>query len=164
MRNIQFALGGLALCAGILLCACGGNGPPSRDPVTSVPADDELMDRAIAEARQTVDEFVRALQNPGDGEWGFAVKVPIEDRGQVEHFWLNDVSYAQGLFTGTINNDPQTVQNVRLGQRYSVKKTEISDWMYMKGKKMIGNRTLQALFPHMPPEEVKQLKRQFEWE
>lgn len=157
------------LCVAVLMALLSAFGyrPPdslSEDPTTPVAEDDKLMNKAIAEAKHTVDEFIEVLRNPSEDQWGFAVKVPITDGEQVEHFWLNDVIFTDGVFTGTINNDPRFVRNVKFGQKYSVNKSDISDWLYMEGTRMMGNKTLRALFPHMSKQEVEEIKRRFQWE
>jgi uncharacterized protein YegJ (DUF2314 family) len=87
-----------------------------------------------------------------------AVKVPIKDGEQTEHFWLSDVTFQNGEFTGTIDNDPGTVGNVKIGQKWTVKKDEISDWMFMRDGKMHGNYTMRPLLKAMPEEEAAKLR------
>jgi uncharacterized protein YegJ (DUF2314 family) len=147
------------LLAFVLACS-----PGPSDKVVGVEADDELMTKAIAEARATVDEFIGALEGQDPGDESFTVKVPVRDGDEVEHFWLSNVSYADGEFTGAIDNDPQFVSNVRVGQQYSVAKEGISDWMYFHDGVAIGNRTLRAMFPRMPEEEVAALEEMLGWD
>ena len=114
------------------------------------------MEAAIARARSEVDSFVAELEK-GDGE-DFAVKAPIKDGDNVEHFWLSDVVYRDGEFQGTIGNDPGIVTNVEFGQSWTIKKAEISDWMFMRGGKMYGNYTMRPLLKTMPKEEAEQYR------
>ena len=107
-------------------------------------------------ARSEVDSFVAELAK-GDGE-DFAVKAPIRDGDNVEHFWLSDVVYRDGEFQGTIGNDPGIVTNVTFGQSWTIKKAEISDWMFMRGGKMYGNYTMRPLLKTMPAEEAEQYR------
>jgi len=58
-----------------------------------------------------------------------------------------------------INNDPNTVANVKLGDRIEIPESDISDWLYMRDGKMVGNLTLKPLFREMPAAEVEQLKK-----
>ncbi len=118
--------------------------------------DQNEMDQAIETARSKVDSFLTALSTP-TGE-DHAVKAPIKDDETVEHFWLIDVVYKDGSFTGTINNDPGLVSNVKFGQRWTLKKAEISDWMYMKDGKMHGNYTMRPLLKTLPDHEAAQYR------
>ncbi len=118
--------------------------------------DEAEMDGAIARARNEVDAFIAELSMPTGTD--HAVKAPIHDSGETEHFWLSDITFKNGEFSGTINNDPGLVSNVKLGQKWTLKKTEISDWLYMKDGKMHGNYTLRPLLKTMPAEQAEALQ------
>jgi len=114
--------------------------------------DEAEMNAAIARARKEVDEFIAIMKSKG--ATSFAVKVPIEDKGEVEHFWMNNVTYRDGRFTGQINNEPGIVTNVKLGQTVTIEKNKISDWLYVRNGKMYGNYTLRPLLATMSEEEA----------
>jgi uncharacterized protein YegJ (DUF2314 family) len=114
--------------------------------------DEQEMDAAIARARRDVDSFIGELSQPTGTN--HAVKAPIEDAGETEHFWLTDVTFQNGEFKGTINNDPGLVGNVQFGQTWTIKKAEISDWMFMRDGKMYGNYTLRPLLKTMGEDEA----------
>jgi len=133
-------------------CSC------SRSPETLVKGgyDEQEMDAAIARARSEVDSFIAELSK-GNGT-DFAVKAPIEDKEETEHFWLTDIVYRNGKFEGVIGNDPGIVTNVKSGQKWTIKKSEISDWMFMRGGKMYGNYTLRPLLKTMPEKEAARFR------
>jgi uncharacterized protein YegJ (DUF2314 family) len=58
-------------------------------------------------------------------------------------------------FKGTIENEPGLVTNVNHGQRWKVKKSEISDWKYERGGKIYGGYTITPLLKSMAPEEAQ---------
>lgn len=146
MKNMLAFL--FAASLALVFCSCG------REPDTLVKDgyDEKEMDAAIARARNEVDAFIVILKK-GDGV-NFAVKVPINDKGQVEHFWLSDIAYSDGAFKGKIGNEPGMVTNVKFGQEWTVKKQDVSDWMYMKNNKIYGNYTLRPLLKTMKKEEA----------
>lgn len=72
------------------------------------------MSDAIKHARKETDQFIEVM-NKKDADT-FAVKAPITDRGETEHFWLTDVTYSNGMFIGIISNDPGIVTNVEYGR------------------------------------------------
>ncbi|MEM8670882.1 MAG: DUF2314 domain-containing protein [Planctomycetota bacterium] len=121
--------------------------------------DQSEMAAATARAISEVDEFLADFES-GRSE-DYAVKAPIEDNGEVEHFWLVDISFKDGRFTGRIGNDPGIVTNVTMGQQYSLGKTEISDWMFMRDGKMHGNYTLRPLLATMPEAEAERFRQLF---
>lgn len=88
----------------------------------------------------------------------FALKVKIQDERGTEHFWLTSIERRNGRIFGTIDNNPNIVRSVKLGDRIPIPEADISDWLYQRGDKMVGNFTLRALFKQMPAEEVKRFK------
>ena len=146
-----------------LFVACSP-GEIAEDEVIAVEAEDAAMNAAIDEARATVGEFIAALEAQAPEDMHCAVKAPIEDGEHVEHFWLTGVSYADGVFTGRIDNTPRWVSNVAEGDLYIIAQTDISDWMYFHDGVAIGNRTLVVLFPPMPDEEVAAVPEMLGWE
>ncbi len=103
------------------------------------------MNAAIAEARETVDDFIAALSNPQPNQMAFSVKVAIIDGDQTEHLWLTPVRYENGKFIGRINNEPHMVTTVKFGDEVTVAKDEISDWLYAEDRTLIGGFTARVL-------------------
>lgn len=130
--------------------ACGGNRP---DTLVDGGYDEVEMNAAMARARREVDGFIATFQK-GDGS-DFAIKTPIHDNDETEHFWLTDISYGDGEFEGKIGNDPGIVSNVSFGQTMRVRKEDISDWLFMRDGKMHGNYTLRPLLATMTEERVR---------
>ena len=132
------------------------------DPVYDVDANDEEMNAAIEQARATVGEFVHRLQNPRPKDGDFSVKKKIDEGERSEHFWLKDISHADGVFTGTVGNAPQSIRNVKYGDRVTVAENNITDWMYLDDGKMAGNFTLRVLLKHMPEQEATLIRAHFQ--
>jgi len=139
MRSIQF-------CSILVLCAVLGCGKrPAADPVIPVSADDPQMNAAIEKARTTVPTFINALRAPKKNLTGFSVKMAFIDGKHTEHMWLDAVRYDGKQFHGTVNNDPENVSNVKLGDQASVDASKISDWMYIENRKLVGGYTIRVL-------------------
>lgn len=132
---------------------------PGATPVTTVADDDPKMLAAIEKARSTVDEFVVALQSPKPSYSMFAVKMPLKHADGQEHIWVSQIRFKNGKFEGAISNDPVHVKNVRMGQVVEVPKTDISDWMYVDGRKLVGGYTMRALREILPPNERKEFDK-----
>ena len=80
----------VATLAGLGLTGC--HKPAAvQDKVINVDRDDAEMNAAISRARSEVDAAIKELQSGAVDS--FAVKVPIKDRDQTEHFWLKDVRF-----------------------------------------------------------------------
>ena len=137
----------------ILFMACS-----KTDKVIVVADDDPEMLAAIAKARDTLPQFWKVFDKPEHGENGFALKVKITDKRGTEHFWAVDIERGDGKVMGTINNDPDIVASVKLGDRIPIPEADISDWLYMREDKMVGNETLRPLLKKMPAKEAEQLR------
>ena len=136
-----------------LLSACS-----KRDKVISVEDDDPEMVAAIAKARETLPQFWQVYDKRERGETDFALKVSITDKAGTEHFWTTDIERRDGRTMGTINNDPNIVSSVKLGDRIELTMANISDWLYMRDGKMVGNETLRPLLKTMPADEAEKLR------
>jgi uncharacterized protein YegJ (DUF2314 family) len=129
----------------------------AKDLVVGVAADDPEMNAAIAHARSEVDRVINALAAGRD----VSVKLAVREGSKVEHFWLSNVTYSTATqsFSGKIDNDPETVESVVLGQSVSVHRGEITDWLYIEGGRMHGNYTLRVLLPKLPKAEADTVRR-----
>jgi uncharacterized protein YegJ (DUF2314 family) len=144
-----------AAFAVLALCGCG----PSKPDTLVGEFDEQEMDAAIARARAETDLFLGELAKK-TGE-SHAVKAAIKDGQNTEYFWLTDLTYRDGQFEGTINNEPGMVKNVKLGQKWNVKKDEIADWLYLRDGKMYGNYTMRPLLKSMPAAEAAKFRAMF---
>jgi uncharacterized protein YegJ (DUF2314 family) len=130
-----------------------------RDRVVMVAPDDPEMLRAIARARSTLPAFWQVFERPEHGESDFALKVLVTDKSGEEYFWVTDIARRDGKIRGTIDNDPKIVGNVKIGDRIEFSEGDISDWLYMRNGKMVGNRTVKPLFKRMPASEVERIRK-----
>ncbi len=138
----------------------------AQDKTIEVETDDPEMTAAIAKARSGLADFWARFDQPAAGERDFALKVAIPygngTDASAEHFWLVDISRKDAKISGIISNDPNHATQVRKGQRYEFAEADISDWMFLRGQKIVGAETLRALFKHMPPEQAAALRSRME--
>lgn len=153
MNRTCTAIVAIAALLASLLSACS-----KRDKVISVEDDDPEMVAAIAKARETLPQFWQVYDKRERGETDFALKVSITDKAGTEHFWTTDIERRDGRTMGTINNDPNIVSSVKLGDRIDITMANISDWLYMRDGKMVGNETLRPLLKTMPAAEAEKLR------
>lgn len=109
----------------------------------------------VSEARASAPEQHREQRRQAHREQAEAA---LHDGDEGEHFWIVDVSYKNGVFSGKIGNDPGIVRNVKLGQTWEIKKEEISDWMYTKGDLIHGGFTIDPLLGSFPKEKADALR------
>jgi uncharacterized protein YegJ (DUF2314 family) len=147
--GVAFVVLGLVIVAG-----CNKKPKPaSDDPVTMFDKNDPKMNAAMDKARGSVKSFIAALKAPKAGQSGFSVKMAFTDGDQTEHMWLSPVSYDGTKFSGTVNNTPEMVKNVKIGQTVTVSPEKISDWMYIENKKLVGGETLRVMRNALSPAE-----------
>jgi uncharacterized protein YegJ (DUF2314 family) len=101
------------------------------------------MEYAIGFARMTWFFPLKMLAEGSIEE--YSVKVRIDDGAEVEHVWLDEVSFQDGVFTGRIGNTPEYVKNVKQGDTVSVSKGDITDWGFVADDMMWGNFTLRVV-------------------
>ena len=118
--------------------------------------DEKQMDAAIAKAKSSVQDFITVLEAKSADS--YSIKAPITDKHGTEHFWVTDVTYKDGVFSGLIGNDPGVVQNVKFGQPWTIKKEDISDWMYIKNERIHGGFTIDPLLGTFPKEEAEAIR------
>ena len=134
-----------------------------QSPVMDFANGDPEMAAAKAKARATLPEFWQAFDHPGPSEEGFALKlaVPIGP-ANTEHIWMLDIKREGGKITGVTGNAPRDATWMREGERVEIPEDRISDWMFMRNGKMVGNETMRPALKHMDPEEAAQYRAMYE--
>ena len=137
-----------------LLVTLGCSRSKEGDNYTAVSGDDAAMNEAIAKAKATSDDFVRALNAGRPGTKNFFVKKPYPTpSGEVEHMWIEITDEHDGVLQGIVANEAEETREVKMGQNVSLKITEISDWKYQDEKKLVGGYTIRYFLDRMSPEE-----------
>ena len=127
--------------------------------VIDVEDDDPEMVAAISKARQTVGQFIAAMENPTSVQENFSVKVLVEEGDAGEHMWLLPVRLEGSTFVGTLSNEPVEVTHVEIGDELRVEKNEISDWMYVDQGKVVGGFSLRVLMERASPAEREAMQK-----
>lgn len=135
-----------------LTSSCSRN--KEGDNYQHVADDDAAMNAAITKAKATTDNFVKAFhaQKPDTKE--FFVKKPYPTpAGEVEHMWIEVTEENNGALAGVVANEAEQTREVKNGQKVSLNLSEISDWKYMDGKKLIGGYTIRYFYDKMTPKD-----------
>ncbi len=146
----------------VLILAAVIGGPvagPARaveDRVVQVADDDAAIKAAMAKARASLPAFWKAFDKPGPGEAAFNLKVSLmAPSKRIEHVWVNALARAaDGKFTGRIDNEPQDMTGAKAGDVVTFSEANISDWMFTRDGKIVGNETMRPLLAHMSKEEA----------
>jgi uncharacterized protein YegJ (DUF2314 family) len=141
----------------------GDESTSPKSASTDQAGDDEqaMMDRAMARAQATWEQFAVALSEAEPGRDGFAIKkgFPYGDAGGrdagIEYVWIGDVSWNGEVFHGVVNNQPLRATGVAAGDRVEVRPEALADWMYLDGKTLRGGYTIRVLYWADPEGQVR---------
>ena len=123
--------------------------------------DDQQLERAVRHARRTVGQFITALRTPPPNSRDFLVKkLFVAKDGTAEHIWLADVKFNGNRFVGVVDNKPNKISGLKIGDRQSVNPDEITDWSYVENGKLVGGYTIRVLYAEMSAEEKQQFEKQ----
>ena len=113
------------------------------------------MAAAQAKARASLPDFWKKFAHPSANENRFMLKVmmPYSEK-DVEHIWVGDIELKDDKINATVGNTPKNVTYVKFGQRIEFEQDQISDWMYYRDGKIVGNFTKRPLLARMPPDEA----------
>ena len=112
------------------------------------------MNAAIEKAKATAGDFVAALHAQKPGANSYFVKKPYRTpNGEHEHMWIEVLEEVNGVLKGRIANEAEETREVKMGQLVSLKISEISDWKYQDGNKLIGGYTIRYFVEKMSPKE-----------
>lgn len=132
--------------------------------IINVRESDEQMNAAIHQASESLDLFVRRLQNPEQGDANFALKVEVADEHGVEHFWVSDIQVTDTGFQGIVANEARVVQAVELGQPIRFARDLVSDWSYDHEGVRQGAFTLKVLLERMPEDQADYYRKAVGWD
>ena len=136
-------------------------GKAESDEVALVGKDDPLMARAMSKARETLPGFFEVASHPAPDAHDFGVKIAVREGCEVEYFWIGPFTRAGDKISGRLDNRPRRVCSVRFGQTVTFAESEIIDWTYMDGNRMMGNYTARALLKNASPAERADFTRRF---
>jgi uncharacterized protein YegJ (DUF2314 family) len=153
---------GALILAVALATGIAASGAHAEEPTISIAKEDAAMNAAIAKARDGLPVFWAAMTDPEADTEGYSLKVAITDGDRIEHFWTSDIQRTDERITGVLANEPKVVSTVQQGQRIDVPEADISDWMYMRKGKIVGNETLRVLLNYMPENQAAEWRAMFE--
>jgi uncharacterized protein YegJ (DUF2314 family) len=133
-----------------------------KPDVVGVAATDPAMERAKAEGRKTLPQFLARWARPARDETDFMVKFDLTPQADAEFIWAADIRRENGDLTGTLLDTPIAPQ-FREGQRVAIPENLIIDWAYFKGSVMQGNVTTRVLLDRLPAEDAAMIRKSYGW-
>lgn len=146
----------LVLVACFVLSACAPRSIPSGAPTPTSPAQaDTILDveSAIRQARDTLDIFIKKIEKPHTDRTFVAVKVRFFPPDELpQDIWVDEVTFSGGAFRGNIGDDIPSLK-LEAGEKITVDREDILDWMIVEDGKLIGGYTIRFAVQRMTPEE-----------
>jgi uncharacterized protein YegJ (DUF2314 family) len=141
------------LCA-VLLLSCQKPSAPAafQEPVRIMQVDhaDEEILQIAEDARNTLPNFFRHLNRAGIGEKNFCIKYPFETDNGTEQVWISGISFKEGMYHGVLVSSPRQLNGMKRGDTVSFDADSITDWMYVRGDKIIGGYSIKYLLEKIP--------------
>ncbi|MDF2850760.1 MULTISPECIES: YegJ family protein [Sphingobacterium] len=135
-----------------------------NDEVIGFRSDDEAMNAAIVKAKNSLNQFVQAVEKPQEGYEAFALKIAYDTPDKsLEHIWVGDISYQNGQFTGVVSNSPVSTKEVAFGDTVVIDKQNISDWMYLDKGILRGGYTIRAMRDQLSGSEKEEFNKSIDF-
>ena len=142
----------LALC--FMMFACTAAPVNTAYPTTS--EIDTELDAAIAQARDSLDDFLTKITMPHPDRTFVAIKVRFVPPGEsTQDIWVDEVTYTDGVLRGTMGDDIPLLR-LEAGETIRINEEDIVDWMIVENGKLVGGYTIRLAVQRMSPEEREQ--------
>jgi uncharacterized protein YegJ (DUF2314 family) len=117
---------------------------PEHPPIFDITPDDPRMAAAVAEARRRLPQFIAAFA-ARKADQRFALKKRFVDGPHAEFMWVRVTAITgpagSESLTGTLDNDPYRVHNIKCGAPVACAAADIIDWLYTDSGAVQGNFT-----------------------
>lgn len=134
------------------------------DSVINVKSEDQEMNSIIEQARASVNDFLKELNDPNTKGKDFAVKYPFDtDAGSEsskEHIWLNNIEKVNGKYYGIVINDPFYIKTMKYGDKVEFDINKISDWKYIVDGYLVGGKSIVYFYNQMSDQEKKNFEKE----
>lgn len=131
------------------------------DPIIDFGADDPAMQRAIAQARDTLPVFLNKATNAqgfGVAQASLKVKFVIND-DLSEVIWVTSFRRTNSGFRGVLANEPVHMVGKRAGSRVTFGMDQIADWSLTANGRLYGNYTTRTMLTELDAASRKQMRQ-----
>ena len=145
---------GFVLLCSLLLFSCEKPVEPPEVTIMQVYQGDAEIERIAEDARNTLYVFFRYLSRAGAKGEHCYVKYPIaanDDSGiNREQIWLTGIQFKNGRYFGVLASAPLHLSGMKKGDTIIFNIDAITDWMYVRGEKIIGGESIKYLLEKIP--------------
>lgn len=135
---------------------------PGEPDIVYAERDDYKMNEAIQKAQDTWDHFLQILREGkyDEGVASVKLKFPTSD-GNNEHIWATDLHMIDNDLYAVIDNVPEKIDGLSMGDTVLVPKYKVSDWLYGDQGVLKGGYTIRVIRDNMTPQKRKQFDKEF---
>jgi uncharacterized protein YegJ (DUF2314 family) len=134
MRIKYFVLLLFALSA---ILSCNRQPKSTDDPIVNAAADDPELEEAQKVAQSKLEYFSNSFTSSStDTIFDFLIKADFIENSQHEHMWVSIIAIENNNFRGTLENDPQIINNIQFGDIVTIQKDQVEDWMIVNKNTM----------------------------
>ena len=151
--RIAIVAAGVVICAGAYAAVTKASlfGGAPKDNVVNVRTGDPAIARARVDAKATLDGFLQRARNPLPRQRNFAVKVGFGGTtGPKEFVWITRFRLDGDSGTGTLDNVPLHLPELKAGGPVTFRRADVTDWTYRDGGSLKGNFTGCAILATAP--------------
>ena len=122
--------------------------------------------------------IVYLWKRPPPGSRNFIVKIGLRDVAgsskyelvipgsggpddRIEWFWTRSLREDGAGYAAEIDNDPETIRNVKNGETVRFTRAYVGDWMYLRNGKIVGNATACPALAHADSATRRQMADQY---
>lgn len=127
--------------------------------IYSLSEDDKEMNSAVELANQTLEDFDKALKFSENDNFALKIRYDVNDKS--EHIWAVDIEKIDDDYFGIIDNQPNSVTDIKLTDKVKIEKDKISDWMFSKKGKLVGGFTIRVVHNRMTELEKEKFDKEF---
>ena len=103
----------------------------AADKVVGLSAKDASL-QAYKDSAQKELQYLIDFMNDhekNDELFRYAVKADFVEGDHSEHMWVQVTEFKDGHFFGRLANEPHTIKAIKYGQRVTVKRDNVEDWI-----------------------------------
>ena len=151
------------LCLG-MLTATPSPADEAGDQAAAISETDTDMRQAMAQARDTLDDFLREFERQPAGSSHFQLRVRLHDGRTSELLWMTQLQRDGDAFYGIIAHEPRTLTALQADQRQRFSRADIVDWGYVSNGKQLGGYTTCAELRRMAPQQADLYRREYRFD
>ncbi len=141
----------MCVSAAITSSACE-RAAPTSSVVARVNSKNAQLDRATAIAQARLDEFIAVLQDHELEKHGFTILTHFTTPdGESVDIWVGAEAFADDQFTGIVDDKPEEVTTIKLGDTVTIARGDVFDWMYLDHDTLVGGWTVRVQIDFAEP-------------